>query len=43
MGETACVDHTGDTKIIWSKDNADEVEVARTSGSAHKIWVQWHG
>jgi hypothetical protein len=24
-----CMDHTGDTKIMWSKDNQDEVDVAR--------------
>ena len=27
----AVMDHTGDTKIIWSKDNEDEVENARRS------------
>jgi hypothetical protein len=25
----AVMDHTGDTKVIWSRDNADEVEMAR--------------
>jgi hypothetical protein len=25
----ACMDHTGDTKVMWSKDNEDEVETAR--------------
>lgn len=29
MGEIAKMDDTGDTKIIWSKDNDDEVAVAR--------------
>lgn len=28
-GEIAVMDHTGDTKIIWSRDNADEVENAK--------------
>jgi DNA polymerase IIIc chi subunit len=28
-GEIAVMDATGDTKVIWSRDNADEVEVAR--------------
>jgi hypothetical protein len=28
-GEIAVMDHTGDTKVIWSRDNADEVEAAR--------------
>jgi len=28
-GELAVMDHTGDTKIIWSRDNEDEVENAR--------------
>ncbi len=27
----AIQDHTGDTKIMWSKDNDDEVEVARNT------------
>jgi hypothetical protein len=31
MGEIAILDHTGDTKIIWSKHNADEVDVARNT------------
>lgn len=26
-----CMDHTGDTKIMWSKDNEDEVANARRS------------
>lgn len=25
----AWMDHTGDTKLIWSRDNSDEVENAR--------------
>lgn len=25
----AITDHTGDTKVLWSKDNEDEVENAR--------------
>ena len=29
MGEMAVMDRSGDTKIIWSRDNADEVEMAR--------------
>lgn len=29
MGEIAKMDDTGDTKIIWSKDNADEIAAAR--------------
>jgi hypothetical protein len=28
-GEIAIMDGTGDTKVIWSRDNADEVEMAR--------------
>lgn len=28
-GEMAVMDQTGDTKVIWSRDNADEVEMAR--------------
>ncbi len=28
-GELAVMDHTGDTKIIWTRDNPDEVENAR--------------
>lgn len=27
--EMAILDHTGDTKVMWSKDNEDEVEAAR--------------
>jgi hypothetical protein len=27
----AITDHTGDTKIMWSKDNEDEIENARRS------------
>ena len=27
----AITDETGDTKIMWSKDNEDEIEVARTT------------
>ncbi len=27
----ATLDHTGDTKIIWSRNNATEVEIARTA------------
>lgn len=30
-GEFAVMDHTGDTKIIWSRDNEDEVDNARRS------------
>jgi hypothetical protein len=29
-GMLEIMDHTGDTKIMWSKDNADEVDAART-------------
>ena len=28
MGELAIIDQTGDTKVIWDKDNPDEVEAA---------------
>ncbi len=28
MGELAVIDSTGDTKVIWDKDNEDEVEAA---------------
>jgi hypothetical protein len=28
-GEMAVMDMSGDTKVIWSRDNADEVEMAR--------------
>lgn len=30
-GELAILDQTGDTKIIWNKDNEDEVDVAKSS------------
>lgn len=30
-GEIAVMDATGDTKIIWSRDNPDEVDNARRS------------
>ena len=29
FGELAIMDHTGDTKIIWSRDNDDEIENAK--------------
>lgn len=29
MGELATMDQTGDTKVIWSADNADEIANAR--------------
>jgi hypothetical protein len=29
FGELAVMDHTGDTKIIWSRDNQDEIDNAR--------------
>jgi len=28
MGKMSIIDNTGDTKVIWDKDNADEVEAA---------------
>lgn len=28
-GELAILDDTGDTKVMWSKDNDDEVDAAR--------------
>ena len=28
MGELRAIDETGDTKLIWDNDNADEVEAA---------------
>lgn len=28
-GTMEILDHTGDTKVIWDKDNPDEVEAAR--------------
>jgi hypothetical protein len=28
-GEISCMDSTGDTKVIWSRDNEDEVAAAR--------------
>jgi hypothetical protein len=28
MGELRAIDETGDTKLIWDEDNADEVEAA---------------
>jgi hypothetical protein len=31
MGTMAVLDHTGDTKTIWNKDNADEVAAARAT------------
>jgi hypothetical protein len=30
-GEMATLDRTGDTKVIWDKDNEDEVEAARAT------------
>lgn len=30
-GELAVLDHTGDTKLLWNKDNEDEVDAARTT------------
>lgn len=32
----ALLDETGDTKIMWSKDNAEEVEMARDQFNAQK-------
>lgn len=29
-GELAILDDTGDTKVMWSRDNPDEVDAART-------------
>lgn len=29
MGEIAKMDGTGDTKLMWSRDNADEISAAR--------------
>jgi hypothetical protein len=29
-GVLEIMDHTGDTKIMWSKDNEDEIDAART-------------
>lgn len=28
MGELAIIDSTGDTKVMWDKDNDDEIEAA---------------
>jgi len=32
----AITDETGDTKIMWSKDNQDEIDVARETFAAMK-------
>lgn len=32
--EMAVMDHTGDTKVIWDPDNADEVAAARAQFEA---------
>jgi len=29
MSELAIMDHTGDTKVIWSRENEDEVAAAK--------------
>jgi hypothetical protein len=29
MSELLVLDHSGDTKIMWDRDNADEVKTAR--------------
>ena len=31
MAELAIIDTTGDTKVIWDANNADEVEAARAT------------
>lgn len=36
MNELRAIDATGDTKMIWSPDNADEVAAARASFDALK-------
>ena len=28
MGELSIIDNTGDTKVLWDKNNSDEVEAA---------------
>ena len=35
-GEMAVMDQTGDTKVLWSRDNEDEVENARQQFAAFK-------
>ena len=31
MGKLICLDPSGDTKIIWDKDNTDEIEAAKAT------------
>ena len=35
-GEIAVLDHTGDTKLVWDRRNAPEVEAARATFDALK-------
>ena len=32
----ACMDDTGDTKFMWSRDNRDEVDLARTTFDSYR-------
>lgn len=36
MGELAVMDRTGDTKLIWDKDNPEDVAAARAMYDAQK-------
>jgi hypothetical protein len=36
MGELAVMDHTGDTKLVWDSDNADDVAAAKAMFETQK-------
>lgn len=41
MSELVILDQTGDTKVMWSKDNQDEVDAAKETFSRLKKKGYW--